>query len=481
MANRQPFAGTVDGSRRGEFIREMRLLSPRRSNPFICAILVVGCLLALILCSRYRGVDYALWLPLAELGNSDAQQRLGTIFGKLEGETRYNTQAADQGYASAQGESVNAGKGDRLVIAVAKHQFKAPNGGTASRDISAADAAAVKGDLTLAEAHAQVVEWNKAPQIPPQMMLTRTTRAKCALCPENVSSIGPEYVSSIAKTPPDPRGDAHEQLLQIRHGETFEDVLRAHGADKDVVASILRAFGLKHGESPVAEGQKIILQFADAGEDGNPAPIARISAYSDEQLKATIAIDDRGAYVPVIFGRSAAVAKRVRSDAESSAQTLLQTAPFGELTVPSGFRGDDALPQTSTTGSVRKVSEIPLQKQGGTYLVSATINNVLSLQFIIDSGASDVSIPSDVFLTLIRTGTINKEDILGKEKYKLADGTAAALQTFRIQRLKVGDLEIENVIASVAKVKGDLLLGQSFLTRFKSWSIDNERGVLLLN
>jgi predicted aspartyl protease len=55
------------------------------------------------------------------------------------------------------------------------------------------------------------------------------------------------------------------------------------------------------------------------------------------------------------------------------------------------------------------------------------------------------------------------------------------LQTFRIQRLKVGDLEIENVIASIAKVKGDLLLGQSFLTRFKSWSIDNERGVLLLN
>jgi hypothetical protein len=43
-----------------------------------------------------------------------------------------------------------------------------------------------------------------------------------------------------------------------------------------------------------------------------------------------------------------------------------------------------------------------------------------------DSGASDVSIPSDVFLTLIRTGTINKEDIFGKEKYKLADGTAAA-------------------------------------------------------
>jgi predicted aspartyl protease len=46
--------------------------------------------------------------------------------------------------------------------------------------------------------------------------------------------------------------------------------------------------------------------------------------------------------------------------------------------------------------------------------------------------------------------------------------------------MKVGDREINNVTGSVAKIEGSLLLGQSFLSRFKSWSIDNERGLLLL-
>jgi predicted aspartyl protease len=36
-------------------------------------------------------------------------------------------------------------------------------------------------------------------------------------------------------------------------------------------------------------------------------------------------------------------------------------------------------------------------------------------------------------------------------------------------------IEIENVKAGIAPVAGELLLGQSFLSRFKSWSIDNAK------
>jgi murein DD-endopeptidase MepM/ murein hydrolase activator NlpD len=113
--------------------------------------------------------------------------------------------------------------------------------------------------------------------------------------------------------------------VQIRHGETFEDELRAHGADKDAIASILQAFSLKHGESPVAEGQKIILQFADAPNADKPPPIARISAYADEQLKATVAIDDNGAYVPVTLRRGAAVARRAAGAADEAGMSLYES------------------------------------------------------------------------------------------------------------------------------------------------------------
>src|SRR5262249_39266645 len=49
----------------------------------------------------------------------------------------------------------------------------------------------------------------------------------------------------------------------------------------------------------------------------------------------------------------------------------------------------------------------------------------------------------------------------------------------RNQVAKVGDMVVENVIGSVGPMQGSLL-GQSFLERFRSWSIDNTNHVLLL-
>jgi gag-polyprotein putative aspartyl protease len=130
--------------------------------------------------------------------------------------------------------------------------------------------------------------------------------------------------------------------------------------------------------------------------------------------------------------------------------------------------------------SVGRPTLIPIQGDGGTFTVPVTINNRLTLDFIIDSGASDVAIPADVVLTLMRTGTISKTDFLGSQIYQLADGSRIPSQTFRIRLLRVGDRVLRDVSASIAPVQGGLLLGQSFLSRFSSWSIDNQRHVLVL-
>jgi predicted aspartyl protease len=113
--------------------------------------------------------------------------------------------------------------------------------------------------------------------------------------------------------------------------------------------------------------------------------------------------------------------------------------------------------------------------------VPVTINNQLTLKFVVDSGASDVSIPTDVVSTLVRTGTITAADFLGSQTYKLADGSTVPSQRFQIRSLKVGNRTLENVTANIEPVAGQLLLGQSFLRRFKSWSIDNARSALILN
>jgi clan AA aspartic protease (TIGR02281 family) len=123
---------------------------------------------------------------------------------------------------------------------------------------------------------------------------------------------------------------------------------------------------------------------------------------------------------------------------------------------------------------------IPLIHAHGTLQVPVVINDQITLNFTIDSGATDVSIPATVFSTLTRNGAVSPQDLLDKRIYKLADGSGELSQRFRIRSLRVGKLEVRDVIASVGDSGGLLLLGQSFLSRLKSWSIDNERQTLLI-
>jgi clan AA aspartic protease (TIGR02281 family) len=126
------------------------------------------------------------------------------------------------------------------------------------------------------------------------------------------------------------------------------------------------------------------------------------------------------------------------------------------------------------------VAEIPLEDDGGTFLVPVTINDAISLKFTIDSGAADVTIPSDVASTLVRAGTISSTDYVGSQTFVLADGSTIPSPEFRIRSLRVGNLVLRDVIASVTGPNGSLLLGQTFLTRLKHWSIDNDHHVLRL-
>lgn len=171
---------------------------------------------------------------------------------------------------------------------------------------------------------------------------------------------------------------------------------------------------------------------------------------------------------------------------------FIQCIPIGNAAPLSGVLENDgsatgeqgATPRGSVGSNIppggQGESIVPMVGDGGTFAVPVTINNQLTLKFTVDSGAADVSIPADVVMTLIRTGTISDADFLGKETYRLADGSTVPSQRFVIRSLSVGDKTLENVIGSMAPVSGGLLLGQSFLSHFKSWSIDNQRQALIL-
>ena len=93
-----------------------------------------------------------------------------------------------------------------------------------------------------------------------------------------------------------------------------------------------------------------------------------------------------------------------------------------------------------------------------------------------------LNIPVDVIRTLLRTGTVNiPEDFLPGKTYTLADGTSIPSARVTIRSLKIGQHLITNVPASIGGVQSQLLLGQSFLGRLGTWSIDNQQKVLMLS
>jgi hypothetical protein len=112
-------------------------------------------------------------------------------------------------------------------------------------------------------------------------------------------------------------------------------------------------------------------------------------------------------------------------------------------------------------------ADVPLKNSGGMFLGPVEINGAITLEFGVDSGATDVSIQQGVFSTLKRTRTLKGSDILGK-KYALADGSKSQSVALRIRSLKVGDKVVEDTAGTVVPSGATLLLGQLFLSRFKA-------------
>lgn len=123
---------------------------------------------------------------------------------------------------------------------------------------------------------------------------------------------------------------------------------------------------------------------------------------------------------------------------------------------------------------------IPLEQDGGNIVVPVRINEAIDLKFALDSGAADVTIPADVVSTLVRSGTITRDDFIGGKSFTLADGSTLPSVEFRVRSLRVGSLEVRNVTASLGNANGSLVLGRAFLVRLSSWSIDNQKRALIL-
>ena len=123
---------------------------------------------------------------------------------------------------------------------------------------------------------------------------------------------------------------------------------------------------------------------------------------------------------------------------------------------------------------------IQLEKDGSVFLIPCELNNTIKVKFIFDTGASTVQITPDIASLLQKNGTIRKQDILEEGNFVIADGSVVKLKMLNLQSIKIGQHELKNVRCSVsANIDSDMLLGQSVLEKFGSYSFDYTKSRLV--
>ncbi|GAB3959443.1 hypothetical protein GCM10028805_55570 [Spirosoma harenae] len=133
-------------------------------------------------------------------------------------------------------------------------------------------------------------------------------------------------------------------------------------------------------------------------------------------------------------------------------------------------------------GQTNKLSKIPFYRTNASVIeIDIKLNNYAS-RFIVDSGASIISIGKRLYNALYQNKLINDSDKKYHTKTKLANGTLINAFVINIKKVNIGDFELSNVEAMVLETDDvPLLLGQNIIGRFNSFSIDNKNNQLILD
>jgi len=128
-----------------------------------------------------------------------------------------------------------------------------------------------------------------------------------------------------------------------------------------------------------------------------------------------------------------------------------------------------------------RITEVAItRRSGGTFNVDCSVNG-LPLSMIFDTGASDVTISKVEADFMLKNNYLSKDDIKGKKLYQIADGGISEGTVITLKEVKIGEAILHNVDASVVKSqKAPLLLGESVLQKFGTFTVDNINSKLII-
>jgi aspartyl protease family protein len=123
---------------------------------------------------------------------------------------------------------------------------------------------------------------------------------------------------------------------------------------------------------------------------------------------------------------------------------------------------------------------IKLKQKSGVYFLPLKVNGV-TIDFILDTGASCISISEKELNKLIRNDVISEDDVIGSQDFTDANGDVTSAVTVNLKKIVIGNSIERNVEAAIISGDNvDCLLGQSWLKRFGKVSIDYDKLLLIL-
>jgi len=165
---------------------------------------------------------------------------------------------------------------------------------------------------------------------------------------------------------------------------------------------------------------------------------------------------------------------------------LIMIASFSSCERKSGRRNTQSHQKNIPIQQRRSVSResdgktiIRMTKRSGVYYIPCIINGS-QMEFIFDTGASDITMSLTEATFLYKQGTLTDDDFLGTQQYQIANGEIEEGTVVNLKTVEIGNRKLYNVQASIVhNLQAPLLLGQSVLNKFGKISIDYNKGEII--
>jgi clan AA aspartic protease (TIGR02281 family) len=112
------------------------------------------------------------------------------------------------------------------------------------------------------------------------------------------------------------------------------------------------------------------------------------------------------------------------------------------------------------------------------YKIKISIDGI-EQYFLLDTGASDLTINRKVERELLLNGSLTKDNYIGTQAYVLANNMEITAQVVEMDNITIGEYTINNVRIAIME-EGNLLCGKQFLDKFSKWELLKEEQLIIL-